>query len=240
MKLVSQGTVLLPIPSPFPGHHMAQLAAWRDAAARGDKSGEAWNTRYWFEAGRFNYQGSEEADIAFLDGDTVFLDGAEVVLRDEDQSLVAKGLTASGKVNPLSRAFACAWTQRMEDVYRAEPIWRDMHNIFRHFAVARIMVDRKALTRTGFAGDLLLDRYNVPLTDVGPSLPGAGRVDYYTVRQRNGGTSRGSATVCGGVSINFTEPLSKTAATREMRLVGEHVAAQRPDRAATSWPVNLR
>lgn len=237
MKMVSQGTVVLPISSPFPGHHTAQLAAWRAAANRGETNvGQGWNTRYWFEAGRFNYQGSSEADIAFLDGDTVFFDSAEVVLHDEDQRLQAQGLSASGNVNPTSRAFTCAWTRRMEDVYRAEPIWRHMHSIYRHFAVARVMVDRKAFARVGFSGDFLLDRYTIPQTVVSRTLPGLGRIDGYDVH-KNGANLHYSTWVCGGVSIDFSSPLPATPATRDTRDVRPRVLAQRPGSDTISWDV---
>lgn len=237
MKMVSQGTVTLPIKSPFPSQHGAQLAEWRAAAARGQASQDhATNTRYWFEAGRFNYQGSSEADITFLDGDTVFFDTAEVVLRDEDQRLQAQGLAASGSINPISRAFACAWTRRMEDVYRAEMIWREMHNIYRHFAVARAIFDRKAFVRVGFAGGFLLDRYNVPQIPLPPTLPGLGRIDGYDAPV-NGAVAHYSSWVCGGVSIDFSSSLSAAPATREARDVRSRVLAQRPGKEAISWSV---
>jgi hypothetical protein len=237
MKRVGQGTVTLPITSPFPGHHAAQAAKWRAAALR-----EQWtpdqgsNTRYWFEAGVFNYQGSSEADIAFLDGDTVFFDIAQVVLRDEDQRLEAKGLAASGKINPTSRAFACAWTQRMEDIYRAEPIWRDMQNIYRHFAVARAIVNRKAFGRVGFPGDFLLDRYNVAQVSIPTTLPGLGHAHTYDVPVKSG-TASYSGWVCGGVSIDFNSSLPATPASVETQGLARRVIARRPERDAISWTV---
>src|ERR1700754_151439 len=236
MKKVSQGTVTLPIASPFPSHHAAQLAEWRAAATRGDV-GRGWNTRYWFEAGRFNYQGSREADMSLLDGDTVFFESAEVVLRDEDQRLAAQGTSASGKINPVARAFSCAWTRRMDDVSRCEPIWRDMHNMFRHFAVARVMVERKAFTRVSFTGDFLLDRYPVVQVPLPATLPGLGRIDGYDV-PINGGTARFSTWVCGGVSIDLTSSLRGTPASAETRDVAGRVIAKRPDRSAISWHVS--
>ncbi len=237
MKMVSQGTVKLPISSPFPSHHAAQLAAWRAAANRGENDAvHATNTRFWFEAGHFNFQGSSEADIAFLDGDTVFFDVAEVVLRDEDQRLEAKGLTASGKVNPVSRAFTCAWTQRMEDIYRVEYIWRDMHNIFRHFAVARVMVDRRAFTHVGFAASFLLDQYGPAAVTVPPTLPGLGRIDSYETHH-GATTITNSPWVCGGISLEFAHSFVAKPLADEMRVVNRQVLAQRPAADAKSWVV---
>lgn len=237
MKRVSQGSADLPIHQPFPSHHATQLSEWRTAAQRGvNREGGKHSTRYWFEAGRFNYQGSAEADIAFLDGDTVFLETAEVVLRDEDQSLQAKGLAASGKVNPLSRAFACAWTQRMDDICEAESIWRQMHDQFRHFAVARILMERNAFRRVGFAGDFLLDRFNIPRVTVPATLPGLGRMDFYDVKNGDGSFMRHSAWVCGGISLEFDAPPAARPPDVETQLVKQRVIASRPE-AAVSWPV---
>jgi hypothetical protein len=65
----------------------------------------------------------------------------------------------------------------MEEIYQAEPIWRDMYNIFRHFAVARVMKDRDAFARAGLASDWLLHRYELPRVALPASLPGLDRVD---------------------------------------------------------------
>lgn len=189
MKMVTQGTVNLPIQSPFPSSFPARVARWREEATEGAAS-RAFNTRYWFQPGQFSYQVSPEVD-------TVFVDRAQVVLNDEDQFLKDDALVTSGEIDDISRAFTCAWTDRMEDVYKAEPIWRDMHNIFRHFAVARIMRDRDAFSQANFPGEFLLDRYVLPTVDVPGILPGLGRVEEYE-QYRGGSTIRLAYQVCGG------------------------------------------
>src|SRR5690606_9584281 len=132
---------------PFPATTTASWEKTRaDVAAGRAPVMESVNTRFWFEPGQFTYRYDVDGGA-----ETVFLDTAMVVLSDENQMVPTSGaLRASGKVNPFSRAFACAWTDRMEDVYRAEPIWRDMHNIFRHFALARVIVERDALRSVNF------------------------------------------------------------------------------------------
>jgi hypothetical protein len=236
MKKVSQGTVTLPIATPFQSHHEAQLAEWRAAATRGDNVARSWSTRYWFEAGRFNYQGSRETDMSLLDGDTVFFESAEVVLRDEDQRLAAQGLAASSRINPLARAFSCAWTRRMEEIYRCEPIWRDMHNMFRHVAVTRVMAERKALTRVDFGAEFLLDRYAVTQVPMPAKLPGLGRVGGYSV-QNDVGILNYSTSVCGGIAIDFSQLPPPTTPSVETRAVASRIIARRPDRLAVSWSV---
>ncbi len=228
MKMVSQGTVNLPIKSPFPSSFSERVAKWREEAAERTKS-RRFNTRYWFQPGRFTYQASNDAD-------TVFVDFAQVILNDEDQFLKGGALVASGEIDDVSRAFTCAWTDRMEDIYKAEAIWRDMHNIFRHFAVARIMRDRDVFTQVGFAGEFLLDRYNLPNVDVPATLAGLGHVEEYEQR-RGSAKSRLAYSVCGGVSVGFNKPLEKNSDTGGTQASGRSVIVSRPATSAVAWAV---
>jgi len=227
MKMVSQGIITLPISSPFESSFGVQVERWREEAGEGDRS-RAFNTRYWFHPGRFTYEASEDAD-------TTFLDCAQVILSDEDQLFKGASLVASGEINDISRAFTCAWTDRMDDIYKAEPIWRDMHNIFRHFAVARIMRDRDAFRAVGFASEFLLDSYELPHVNVTDTLPGVGRI----VRQSDPGrpNARLAYQVCGGVSVGFDKPLNKTEDGGETRAAGRSVLTARPDVTAVAWTV---
>lgn len=224
MKMVGQGTVKLPIASPFPSQHEVRIRKWRELVASGGKM-PPYNTRFWFQAGSFNYQVTGNSD-------TVFVDTAQVVLNDEDQILKGGKLTASGNTDAITRAFVCAWTNRMEDIYRAEPIWRDMHNVFRHFAVARIIKDRDAFAQTDFASEFLLDRYVIPKVLLPATLPGLGHI----VRDEKG-TSWRAFFVCGGVAVGFGKPLNSSVATEATRSSGQSVVASRPGLTAVSWGV---
>src|SRR5262249_1095152 len=157
MKKVSQGLVRLPgIASPT----IERWKASQAAAMKGLAGPPANKNRFWFEPGSFTYKVSYASD-------TVFLDTAQVVLRDQLQSL-SEGRLMVGAWNEsdaLGRAFAGSGTERREDPSAAEPIWRDMHNMFRHFAVARIIADRNVFRQVGFDSDLLLDHYDPPKAD---------------------------------------------------------------------------
>src|SRR5271156_6353260 len=216
MKMVGQGTVTLPISSPFLSHNEMQDKKWLDDTIAGRKESVHQNTRFWFQAGRFSYQVSEDADA-------VFLDRSQVVLNDENQMLSGNALVASGKTDPISREFTCAWTSRMEDTYKAEVLWRDMFNIFRHFAVARIMKDNEAISRADFSGDFLLEQYVVPIVNLPNTLPGLGHLSKYP---HTGGVLTPS--VCGGVSVGFNKPLETSPATTETANSGASVVASRP------------
>jgi hypothetical protein len=227
MKLVGQGQVTLPIASAFPAAFNERVKLWKKQDEEGIKS-HGFHTRYWFQPGKFGYQVSAESD-------TVFLDTAQVVLHDEDQRLKPGALVASGNIDSISRSFTCAWTERMEDTYRAEPIWRDMHNIFRHFALARVMKDRKALTQVEFAGDYLLDKFDIPKVELPPSLPGTGRIiEYETKSGRT--TTRHTSSTCGGVSVQF-EKFDQTPDAGQTRASGRSVIASRPAPTTIAWAV---
>jgi hypothetical protein len=229
MKMVAQGTVKLPITTPFPSSFNARVARWREHAAD-HQSSEMINTRYWFEPGKFSYRVSAESD-------TVLLDCPQVVLNDEDQFVSREGLVASGKVDQISRAFACAWTERMEDTYRAEPIWRDMHNQFRNFAIARIMRDRDAFSHADLSLEFLFERYELPGVKVPDVLAGLGRVEEYERAESDGGRMRFAYQVCGGVAVMFATPIEHLTDEGDARAFGRSVLKSRPSVPALAWNV---
>jgi hypothetical protein len=189
-------------------------------ARRRGESLPATNTRFWFSPGKFDYQITQSAD-------TGYLETAQVVLQDENQKLTSGGLSASGSVNPLTRAFTCAWTERMEDTYRAEPIWRDMHNIFRHFALARIIVAHNLLERVKFRSRELLDTHIVQPVKLWDTLPGRSLV-------YNDEGSLGWA--CGGVSMAFDESNSRARVSKSAGAVARVMSSRR--QGAISWAVS--
>jgi hypothetical protein len=230
MKKVGQGSVALSISSPFPAQQNVRFGMWRDAVRAGRSVPGRHNTRYWFEPGQFSYQ------YAVDETGTVFLDCTQVVLRDEDERLEPGSRVASGRIDPIARAFACAWSERMEDTYRAEPIWRDMHNAFRFFAVARVMADRNAFAQANLS-DVLLDRYEVPHVELAPTLPGLGRWEEIDHNEAGRFAKPAFQWVCGGVAVGFSRPLEAKPDAGETKISGHMVLASRPDVNAISWKV---
>jgi hypothetical protein len=177
------------------------------------------------------------------EGDTIFLDTAQVVLRDQVTSVSeGKIIDASDEdVDVFNRAFACAWTDRMEDTYRVEAIWRDMHNIFRHFAVARIIADRRDLDRAGFDGKLLLDNFRVPAQSLPDTVPGLNRLEDYHYKTRDGRKTinwSGWNSVCGGVSVAFNDNLKQHPDDGYVQGTGKMVLAARGgDLDKVSWGI---
>jgi hypothetical protein len=233
MKRIGQGTQTLPISSPFPGDFEAKIREWRAQLQAGREPDVAVNlTRYWFTAGRFSHGVSDDG------ARMVRLKYAQVVLKDEDQVYRNGVDVATGAVNAYARAFTCAWTERMEDTYRAEPIWRDMYNMFRNFALARIMYDLHAFQKAGLDSEFLLQGYEPPRVEVPDALPGLSRMELYVRRRKGGASTTYSRTVCGGVSVGCNKPIEKEPDTDgEIQRAGLSVLGSRPAGTALAWNV---
>jgi hypothetical protein len=175
MKLVWNNLAVLPIAHRFPTSRDLDIEESRQDLIHNRPVHGGSLTKLWFNAGRFSYQISPDYDVAFMDC-------AQIVLSDKLVFLAQHQFQrAADKVDHPAQAFACAWTARMEDVYKAEPIWRDMHNIYRQFALARIMFDNGAIGRANLDSstiNYLLDA-NLPTEVTTPTtLPNMIVIDY--------------------------------------------------------------
>lgn len=226
MKLVSFGDVILPIRDPFPGASQRLFEQAFFNAKNGRPSQPQFNSnRMWFQPGSFSYQISQNRR-------SVFLDRAQVVLNDRATVVDASGnLIDGGPDSAFSRAFTCAWTERMEEVYQAEPVWRDMHNIYRHFAIADVIVRENLFEDAGFDASFLLETYRPERTKMPDTLPGHAKI--FNMKD---GTFSQVYTVCGGVSVGFHEDNLERRNARDLDQLAEaKVLADRPGSSETSW-----
>jgi hypothetical protein len=236
MKSVTQGLLELPIQPPLRSLDARRWERFKNAPKSGQPSVRSAINRFFFVPGRFTYQHSADLGSVLLNRDAI-------ELRDEQQSMQASGQTRdSGEVDPLARAFACDWTTRMVEIIGAEAIWREMHDMFRHIAIARIIAKNDVIRKADFDGDLLLNRIKLPTTEVLPELPGLGRVvEDIQVKQ----TATQTITdlfmmpVCGGVSANFEEGRLEPESdlTHRSEMVGRQAIAARPSARSASWPI---
>jgi len=192
MKLVSFGDVKLPIENPFPSSFEAQA----ETSVFIDQNNISAKLNFlagrkWFEAGQFTYQTSAR-------GDTYYLDRAQIKLSAQTQQITAAGdLVDGGPPDPFDHNFACSWTDRMEDVLDSEPIWRDMANIYRNFAIAELMVSSNAVNTANIDLRYLLEGHRIKQVKLPDTMPGHSRF-----LELPSGTMR-FFSVCGGVSLGF-------------------------------------
>lgn len=230
MKQVSQGTLQLPVNPPLPGTFARRLEQSRQKLRDDDMVAE-WSSRrrFWFEPGKFEY--AHDYQIASLRS-------AQVILSDADGD--AEAGAKNGNVDPIAREFACAWTARMEETFRAEPIWRDMYNIYRHFAIAHILTDQNFYS---YELRQLIDAHEIDHVEVPDSLPGLGR---WEIIEEAKGRRRLSlvSTVCGGVSLGFASRMTSNyigsgseKPPTQMALLKRAIFLSRPEKLSVSWTV---
>jgi hypothetical protein len=122
------------------------------------KADEGAGGRRLFVPGRMSY---------VRDENLVLIDCVQVVLRSD----AWKSGTTTVINTPISNDWACVWTNRMEETIRSEPMLRRMEDIFRTFALARILGQSGDLTTVVRAADfdakqLLLEDHIVPAVSV--------------------------------------------------------------------------
>ena len=181
MKKVSNGRGTLKIKNLFPSKYFAQLEGRKRQIEQDSSISFEGGSRLWFTPGRMSY---------LQDETSVFLDCVQVVLTEE--SYLGGGIVTS---NPYNQAFTCAWTNRMDEIVRSDPIWRRLHDIFRMFALARVL-DKTDVIENLDDRRILWYKYHLPEVDIPEQYPPVVRIDRFNLAHKVW-TSR----VCGGVRI---------------------------------------
>lgn len=231
MKQVVCGAIKLRIKKPFQDVDSAMVEYDKSNIPNGVRSPRI-GGRFWFEPGKMSY---------VVDGRSAFLDTVQVVLRDEAQDATTLRVTAGGYetfsaaggvVSPFMRAFACAWTNSMDEVVRTGEPWSEMNDIFRHFALARAM---RATGATASLDKSLLESYVVESVEVPSHFPGI-----YDLRRfetiKDGKKARFSYNFCGGVDLTGTVTRSP-AIGPDVHLAGRMVIESMRSCTESCWNV---
>jgi hypothetical protein len=204
MKLVGWGAAKLKINHPFPAvfteSGQARIRHWREMSERERQagngrthpelktrpgSGKDIHYRRWFVPDKQTY---------VRDVDSVFLTCVQVVLRNEP--LGADNMPS--EFDEFERRFACSWTNRMQDVFDAEPLYNNLYSVFRHVALARVLRQSGDLRRLGDDSGDVIGKYAPRHVDIPDQMV---HVEFRTIDANiNGREWHFHQRYCGGVS----------------------------------------
>ncbi len=214
MKSLSNGSVDLEIPG-FTSIMSMRAEETRAEFRSGIESSEPQSSmnRFWFCPGETTY---EEGD------GLVTLRECRVKLLTEEEFLTTRGeVKGLGKPSAYGGRFANAFTTHYQAIAESKPIYRELESLFRLSAIASLMRDTKATSRSGNKLAYLLSGYKVKNVAVSRTLPGRTRVIELTdERETRSGTLTSYVTLmsCGGVDMDVRP--KKVAAAAPVRSGG--------------------
>jgi hypothetical protein len=125
--------------------------AEKDADAVVSMGAKSTTGKLTFQPGRMSY---------IRDENSIFIDCVQVLLTASSWNIH----TLEKVENPIFRDFAYTWTNRMEEIIRTEPMLRRMQDIFRMFALARILEQNHELMH--LSDRQVIESYLVPMITV--------------------------------------------------------------------------
>jgi hypothetical protein len=190
--------------------------------------------RFWFSAGANEY---------LEDDGVVMIERSDVILLDEQEYLTkGRRIAPTGRVDRLARKFTCEFSKRYREIAKHYLIYRKLENLFRWFALSRILVRGRAFKMAGLDADILVRKFAVQRVPVKRQLKGIAEVKEFDHVETTP-TYRRKISLrlpsCGGVSMrlddgNMTfrrDPAGRLAA------ITRRVLSARRDRDADFWNV---
>lgn len=154
--------------------------------------------RFWFFPGKNQY---------LEDKGVVFIKQCQVKLLTEQEFLTKRGeITGMGRPNPLAKKFADNFTVKYEEIARRKPIYRELENLFRFVALAKIMKYKDIPAEAELDLNYFLNHFPLSKTPVSHTLPGISHVKRFQHQQDIPGGYRIVQLwlpTCGGVDIDI-------------------------------------
>lgn len=211
-----------------------RVAAFEQGGGAGSQS--LLLNRFWFYPDDVSYTDNE---------DIVSLDECSIKLLTEQEYLSESGqIEQSGRANEMAQDFADAFTEKFDLIKQKRPVYNELQNIYRLFALAKMMEHKELPV---YAENILADlREKYKTEDIShPSeLPGKSVVKYEEFEKK---TERGSMVYsifvpsCGGVSMEMEvdrQNIDKLP-SRSLQLERERVLKKRPDEEKLFWDYQL-
>lgn len=246
MKRLANGSVELGIPG-FTSVTAMRVEETRQEFRSGAESSGPQSTlnRFWFCPGETTYE----------DGDgLVMLKECRVKLLTEEEFLSARGeVKGFGRPSAHASRFADAFTAQYQAISEVRPIYRDLESLFRFYAIADLVRETNAMSRSGNKLSYLLAGHRVKNVPVSRAVPGQTRVvELRDERETSYGSLVQYVTLmsCGGVDMDVRprkvtpgRTVSSTGSTGGSKTrtvsLGKTVLASRKTSADVYWDYNL-
>jgi hypothetical protein len=175
------------------------------------------------------------------DDGIVLIDQCPVFLLTEEQYLTTNNeISGRGRPDPLAEKFASDFTRQYPKIARQKPIYRELENLFRFVALAKIMKLNQVDDQVDL--DYLLDQAPVSRVKVDQTLPGISQVK--ELRHRWDFPDRSETLQlwlpsCGGVSMRIeVNPEDRLKEKRgELTALRESITKSRPSGDVLFWDV---
>lgn len=154
--------------------------------------------RFWFTPGENTYRTS---------GDAIIISRCDVILMTEEEYLDEDGgRIGSGGAERTAQQFAQNLSERYSDLAMNKPLYAELEGLFRFVALARVMNELGALSRTDLDLSYLLDHYPIGTVEVERTVPGVSNAKRFEHEVKHADyveTFQLAMPTCGGVTIDI-------------------------------------
>lgn len=221
MKSISNGTI-----------EVDGLTSIWDMFGNSNESSKTMCNRFWFNPG------SEPALFRADDYGTVMFLQAQVRLSTEEEIVTRFGSTqGKGTAHPIARKFADDFTKKYDLVALANPIYRELQNVFQCVAVADGMWKAGQLRGESGLIKRFLRKVQIKTADTPDTLPGIALVNV-----SNSGASTSMHTSVGGVKVAMKVNLDQNRKFAPKNVFLEYTRAvvkNRPSPKSVYWDVKI-
>lgn len=192
--------------------------------------------RFWYSPGMVAYR--EQSS-----GGAVALEHADVVIRQQPRVAAVNGRSADGgPPDPIAARWACDLSRLYPQIAAQVPEsgFGGIARLLRVFAIAQLIIEHDAASKSGLDLGYFLDRHPVASLPLKREWPGLAHVERVEYRQQSG--SRISIAVvempsCGGVEFRLDKSNLKGVDDRDgaARSLTERIIVSRPFAAAPTW-----
>jgi hypothetical protein len=189
LKQIADGTDDLQVPG-LPSIMRASLDQAIAAADHNEPVGMSITSRFWFTAGQSYYSSGR---ITFQ------LERVDVRLQTEAEFATETGLLKKdARTDKLSDEFACRFSSQFPKIADLHSTYRDLENLYRWMALARVMVDEEPIDSSRADLAVLTDKFKLSEFEVPETVPGRSAVG-----RHDSGSYFIRIPSCGGVELQF-------------------------------------